>query len=285
MDLSMKTVLVVEDSGSSRDLTAHFLQQGGFRVLEAEDGEQALEILDRRPVDLILADIMMPNMDGWAFYNAVREQQRYNLTPFVFLSSLDNLDDQIKGLTLGVDDYLTKPVTPQQLIARVTTALMRGERLRKYFFRDPVSGLETPGFFRHALAMEAERCRDNFRPLSLAMVDIGNYVSLVRGQAQWFADAACLEAGRAIRGSLRNYDLCADMGQGRFAVLLPEMAEESARRWAEDLRAGWNVSLIWPETEQRIGVDIGFTVDAISPGEGDPLAILDKRLESFVRKW
>jgi len=285
METRLKSVLVVEDSGSSRDLTAHFLQQGGFRVLEAEDGEQALRILEQQRVDLILADIMMPNMDGWAFYKAVREQQQYNLTPFVFLSSLDNLDDQIKGLSLGVDDYLTKPVTPQQLIARVTTALMRGERLRPYFYRDPVSNLETSGFFRHALVREAERCRDNFRPLTLAMVDIGNYVSLVRGQAQWFADAACLEAGRAIRATLRNYDLCADMGQGRFAILLPEMAEESARRWAEDLRAGWNVSLIWPDTEQRIGVDIGFTLDAVSPGEGDPLATLDKRLESFVRKW
>lgn len=281
----MKTVLVVEDSGSSRDLTAHFLKQGGFRVLEAEDGEQALGIIKNRSVDLILTDIMMPNMDGWAFYSEVRKQKQYNLTPFVFLSSLDNLDDQIKGLTLGVDDYITKPVTPQQLIARVSTAMMRGERLRDYFYRDPVSDLETPGYFRHILALETDRCRNYSRPLSLAMVDIGNYVALVRGQADWFAQAAAMETGRAIRQQLRTFDLCADMGQGRFAILMPEQEKDAAKAWAEALRGGWKVALVWPETEQRIGVDIGFTVDAIAPGNTDPLKVLDKRLESFVRKW
>jgi len=281
----LKTVLVVEDSGSSRDLTAHFLQQGGFRVLEAEDGKQALDILAKRAVGLILTDIMMPNMDGWAFYNAVRKQKQYNLTPFVFLSSLDNLDDQIKGLTLGVDDYITKPVTPQQLIARVSTALMRGERLKDYFYRDPVSDLETSRYFRHALVLETGRCRDNSRPLCLVMVDIGNYVSLARGQAEWFAQAAVLESGHAIRRQLRNFDLCADMGQGRFAILMPEQEKDAAKSWAEALRSGWKVGLVWPETEQRIGVDIGFTVDAIAPGDTDPSRVLDKRLESFVRKW
>jgi PleD family two-component response regulator len=281
----MKTILVVEDSGSSRDLTAHFLHQGGFRVLEAEDGEQALDILAKRSVELILADIMMPNMDGWAFYNEVRKQKQYNLTPFVFLSSLDNLDDQIKGLTLGVDDYITKPVTPQQLIARVSTALMRGERLKNYFYRDPVSDLETPGYFRHVLALEAERCRNHARPLSLVMVDIGNYVSLARGQADWFAQAAVMESGGTIRQQLRGFDLCADLDQGRFAILMPEQDEDAAKAWAKALRGGWKVGLVWPETEQRIGVDIGFTVDAIAPGDTDPLKVLDKRLESFVRKW
>ncbi len=106
----MKTVLIVEDSDSSRDLTSHFLQQGGFRTLEATDGADALNVLKQRHVDLVLTDIMMPNMDGWAFYREVRKDKRYNLTPFVFLSVLDEFDDQIKGLTLGVDDYITKPV-------------------------------------------------------------------------------------------------------------------------------------------------------------------------------
>ncbi|MDQ6989129.1 MAG: response regulator, partial [Mariprofundaceae bacterium] len=114
----MKTVLVVEDSNTSRDITSHFLQQGGFRVLEAEDGADALNILQTRHVDLILTDIMMPNLDGWGLYKEIRSDKAFNLTPFVFLSVLDELDDQIKGLTLGVDDYITKPVTPPQLIAR-----------------------------------------------------------------------------------------------------------------------------------------------------------------------
>ncbi|MDX8402607.1 MAG: response regulator [Mariprofundaceae bacterium] len=280
-----KTVLLVDDSGSSRDLTSHFLQEGGFRVLEAEDGQAALELLKKRRVDLILTDIMMPNMDGWAFYKEVRKDKRYNLTPFVFLSVLDELDDQIKGLQLGVDDYLTKPITPAQLLARVNTALMRSERLARYFHRNPVTELETAEYMRARIVQEAERCRKRERPVSLVVFGIGNFVALVRGQAEWFAVQAAEEAGMRIRKAARSYDVVADMGAGRFAALMPEADVERARAWAEQLRAAWDLKLLWEETEQRIPVDIGFTVDAVSPGEGDPLALLDARLASFERKW
>ncbi len=280
-----KTILVVEDSNSTRDLTTHFLQRDGYRILEAEDGKQALDILAESHVDLILADIMMPNMDGWEFYTEVRKQKKFNLTPFVFLTILDDLDDQIKGLTLGVDDYITKPVNPQQLLARVSTALMRGDRLVDFFYRDPVNDLDKATFFRVRLEQEAIRCRKHARDLTLVVVDIGNYESLARGQAGWFAKAASLEAGQVIHLRLREYDLCADMDDGRFAILMPEMGEASARAWSESLRGSWNVAAIWPETEQRIAIDIGFSVDAIAPGTENPIAVLDKRLASLVRKW
>ncbi len=281
----MKTVLVVEDSNTSRDVTSHFLQQGGFRVLEAEDGQDALNILRERHVDLILTDIMMPNLDGWGLYREIRADKSFNLTPFVFLSVLDDIDDQIKGLTLGVDDYLTKPVTPMQLIARVNTALMRSERLSAYFYRNPVTDIETEGYFRQRFNQEVDRCRDANQDLSLVVVGIGNYVSLVRGQAEWFAEAASREAGAAIKAEARSYDVVADMGQGCFAVLRPNDDAAQAKTWAENLSKNWDVTLVWPDTEQRISVDIGFTCDAVSPGDGNALATLKKNLASFERKW
>jgi PleD family two-component response regulator len=281
----MKTVLVVEDSGSSRDITSHFLQQGGFRVLEAADGADALDILRKRHVDLVLTDIMMPKMDGWALYREVRSDKRYNLTPFVFLTVLDELDNQIKGLSLGVDDYLSKPVTPPQLLARVNTALMRSERLSQYFYRDPVTDLETEFYFRQELVIEAQRCRKFSRPLTLLTFGIGNYVSLVRGHADWFAQQAAVRTGMSLHEKLREYDLIAHMGLGRFAILMPETDAATARAWAEKVQSGWKLSLVWPETEQHIGIDIGFAIDALVPGDADPEALLNKRLESFERKW
>jgi len=281
----MKTILVVEDSNTSRDVTSHFLQQGGFRVLEAEDGEDALNILRNRHVDLILTDIMMPNLDGWGLYREIRADKSFNLTPFVFLSVLDEIDDQVRGLTLGVDDYLVKPVTPQQLIARVNTALMRSERLARYFYRNPVSELETEQYFYQRFNQEVERCREAGHDLSLVVVGIGNYVSLTRGHADWFAESAAREAGALLREQTRSYDVVADMGQGRFAILLPNMNQAQAQSWAEHLSQGWALSLVWPDTEQNIAVDIGFTCDALSPGDDNALAILKKNLESFERKW
>ncbi|MDX8382129.1 MAG: response regulator [Ghiorsea sp.] len=281
----MKTVLVVEDSNTSRDVTSHFLQQGGFRVLEAHDGADALDILRDRHVDLILTDIMMPNLDGWGLYREIRNDKSFNLTPFVFLSVLDDIDDQIKGLTLGVDDYLTKPVTPIQLIARVNTALMRSERLAQYFYRNPVTDLETERYFKHRFVQEIDRCRAANLNLSLVVVGIGNYVSLVRGQAEWFAEAASNEAGAVLRSEARSFDVVADMGQGCFAVLRPNDTEEKAKAWAKDLAKNWDVSMVWPETEQRIAIDIGFTCNAVSPGDDNALAVLNKNLASFERKW
>jgi len=281
----MKTILVVEDSNTSRDVTSHFLQQGGFRVLEAEDGEDALNILRSRHVDLILTDIMMPNLDGWGLYREIRADKSFNLTPFVFLSVLDEIDDQIKGLTLGVDDYLVKPVTPMQLIARVNTALMRSERLEQYFYRNPVTDLETEQYFYQRFNQEVDRCRAAQQPLSLVVIGIGNYVSLVRGHADWFAESAAQEAGSLIREKTRSYDIVADMGQGRFAVLLPNVNAEKAKTWAERLNQEWDLSLVWAETEQNISVDIGFTCDALSPSDDNALAILKKNLGSFERKW
>ncbi|MDQ7003925.1 MAG: response regulator [Ghiorsea sp.] len=281
----MKTVLVVEDSNTSRDVTSHFLQQGGFRVLEAEDGQDALNILGSRHVDLILTDIMMPNLDGWGLYRKIRADKSFNMTPFVFLSVLDDIDDQIKGLTLGVDDYLTKPVTPMQLIARVNTALMRSERLAQYFHRNPVTDLETVGYFKKRYLQEVDRCRDANLDLSLVVIGIGNYVALVRGQAEWFAEAGATKAGAAIKEAARSYDVITNMGQGCFAVLRPNENAEQAKAWAEGLVQNWNVSMVWPETAQRISVDVGFTFNAISPSSENAVQILKNNLASFERKW
>ncbi len=283
-----KTVLVVEDSDSSRDITCHFLQQGGFRVLEANDGESTLALLKKRHVDLILTDIMMPNMDGWQLSAEVRKDKRFNMTPFVFLSVLDDLDDQIKGLTTGVDDYLSKPITPQQLLARVNTALTRTDRLKPYFYRNPVTDLETEPFLMTRFAQEFDRCSKAKRPLSLVVVGIGNFEALVRGHADWFAQQAVEKTGQRLKTHVRSYDLVADMQQGRFAVLLPEASLERATKWAEKVKEHWDVTLLWPETEQNIGIDIGFTMDAICPGVEsftDVDALLKKRLQSFERKW
>jgi PleD family two-component response regulator len=215
----------------------------------------------------------------------VRADKRYNLTPFVFLSVLDELDDQIKGLTLGVDDYITKPVTPPQLIARVNTALMRSERLENYFFRNPVTELETANYFRHRLALETKRCRETNQALNLFVFGIGNYVSLVRGHATWFAESASRKAGQKLREQTRDFDVVADMGAGCFGILMPNVTAENAKQWAEKVASNWKLSITWPETEQDIGIDIGYTCDAIAPGDSDVIKLLDKQLATFERKW
>ncbi|QSQ15927.1 response regulator transcription factor [Myxococcus landrumensis] len=116
------TILIVDDDPHLRDIVRFALEQGGFRVEEAADGQAAVNQVRRAPPALIVLDIMMPEMDG---LEVCREVRRSHELPIVFLSSRDDEVDRILGLELGGDDYLTKPFSPRELVARVKAVLRR----------------------------------------------------------------------------------------------------------------------------------------------------------------
>ncbi|MFP2925918.1 response regulator transcription factor [Pyxidicoccus sp. 3LG] len=116
------TVLVVDDDPHLREIVRFALEQGGFHVEEASDGRAALARVERSVPALIVLDIMMPELDGLA---VCREVRRKHELPIVFLSSRDDEVDRILGLELGGDDYLTKPFSPRELVARVKAVLRR----------------------------------------------------------------------------------------------------------------------------------------------------------------
>lgn len=118
----MTTVLIVDDEEHIRELIALYLQQAGFSVMEAADGLQALEILDREKVDMVILDIMMPNVDGWQLCRRIREE---SALPVLMLTALGETPQKVKGLQLGADDYVVKPFHPAELVARVKALLRR----------------------------------------------------------------------------------------------------------------------------------------------------------------
>ncbi|WP_029422866.1 response regulator transcription factor [Alicyclobacillus macrosporangiidus] len=118
----MTTVLVVDDDEHIRELIALYLKQAGFSVMEAADGLQALDILDRERVDMVILDIMMPKIDGWALCRRIREE---SALPVLMLTALGETPQKVKGLQLGADDYLVKPFHPAELVARVKALLRR----------------------------------------------------------------------------------------------------------------------------------------------------------------
>ncbi len=115
-------VLVVDDDPEIRDVVHIFLRNEGFRVFEAEDGLQALHTLNSEAVDLIILDVMMPNLDGIKACFKIRETSNI---PIIMLSAKGEDIDKITGLTTGADDYLAKPFNPLELIARVKAQLRR----------------------------------------------------------------------------------------------------------------------------------------------------------------
>ncbi|MBU5425947.1 response regulator transcription factor [Tissierella pigra] len=122
----MINILVAEDDKNLQKLIGAVLKQQGYNVLMANDGIQALEILDMVHIDLIISDIMMPNMDGYQLTDLLRKSN-YNL-PILMVTAKETLDDKKKGFIVGTDDYMVKPIDIDEMVLRVA-ALLRRSRI------------------------------------------------------------------------------------------------------------------------------------------------------------
>ena len=118
-------VLVVDDEARMRKLVRDFLTVKGFQVLEAEDGEKAVELFfQQKDIALIILDVMMPRMDGWEVCRTIRE---YSQVPIIMLTARGEERDELQGFKLGVDEYISKPFSPKILVARVEAILRRAK--------------------------------------------------------------------------------------------------------------------------------------------------------------
>ncbi|MBA2879342.1 DNA-binding response OmpR family regulator [Anoxybacillus kamchatkensis] len=118
----MPQVLIVDDDAHIRELVGHFLSLEGFETHEAATGKEALAVLEEVKVDLVVLDIMMPEMDGWEL---CRELRQYDDVPILMLTAKGETAQKVKGFELGADDYLVKPFDPLELVARVKALLKR----------------------------------------------------------------------------------------------------------------------------------------------------------------
>lgn len=117
------TILVVDDESRMRKLIKDFLTREKYNVIEAEDGKEALDIFyDRKDIDLIILDVMMPRVDGWEVCREIRE---YSDVPIIMLTAKGEEKDELQGFKLGVDEYISKPFSPKVLVARVEAVLRR----------------------------------------------------------------------------------------------------------------------------------------------------------------
>lgn len=121
----MFNILVVEDNTDMQELLCTVLSDSGFRCFSASDGMEALEIMEKEYIDLIVADIMMPNMDGYELTQSLRDAD-YDL-PILMVTAKDQFDDMQKGFRAGTDDYMIKPINVKELVLRVEALLRRAK--------------------------------------------------------------------------------------------------------------------------------------------------------------
>jgi putative two-component system response regulator len=128
--MAEETVLVVEDNDMLREGLDEILSSEGFSVVCASNGQEALELMKTISPDIIVSDVAMPVIDGYEFFHAVRERQEWVTIPFIFLTARSEPDDLLTGRDLGVDDYLTKPISRQELVTTIHSRLERSRQIQ-----------------------------------------------------------------------------------------------------------------------------------------------------------
>jgi len=233
-------VLIADDDAINRQVLAELLKPE-YTVLLAKNGEQALERAARHAPDLILLDVMMPDLDGYEVLRRLRADPQLEHIAVIFISGLDRPEDEANGLKLGASDYIAKPFNATVVTARVALhlQLVRQRRmLERLAHVDGLTALANRRRFDELYAQEWQRAQRNGWPLSLALLDIDAFKQYNDHYGHPAGDRALRAVARvAAAGMRRPADLAARYGGEELVLLLPDTDAEQARHVVEGIGA------------------------------------------------
>ncbi|MCB0374610.1 MAG: response regulator [Sinomicrobium sp.] len=174
-------ILIVEDHPEMRNFIRQQIEPD-YRVLEAKDGIEALEILEKQLPDLILSDVMMPRMDGFQLLEKIRARPHTENIPLIMLTARADSQDRLHALTIGVDDYLTKPFDERELMARIRYSLRNRLKRQQWTARLPEAEKETPTAERQFLNRAEEVVGKAISNHAYAVIDMAEDLNLSRRQ-------------------------------------------------------------------------------------------------------
>ncbi len=233
------TLLIVDDEKYNRALLTELLQDD-YHIIVAKNGIQALEKAREHLPDLILLDVLMPEMDGLAVIRSLKASDLTRHIPVIFVSALDSVADEERGLELGAVDYITKPFHPPIVRVRVRNHLQSVHQRRLLEQLAMIDSLtEIPNRRRFAEVYEREwrRCMRSASPLSLVVVDVDYFKIYNDTYGHAAGDVVLKQVAKAIGAALRRpADFVARYGGEEFVVLLPDVDAANARNIAESIR-------------------------------------------------
>lgn len=230
-------ILIVDDDPIALDILRNALVGMG-ELLRAMGGAEALAMVRKVPVDLILLDALMPGMDGYV--TCCMLQRDFPEIPVIFVTVMNNDVSEVRALRAGAIDFITKPINPPVVRARVATHLKlkaQGDLLRSLSSRDPLTGIFNRRMLEEQMAAEWRRSMRHGQPLSLIMMDIDHFKTYNDHFGHLQGDACLRRVAQCISQSLtRGEDLVARYGGEEFAALLAGAPLEVAAASAEKIR-------------------------------------------------
>jgi two-component system cell cycle response regulator len=250
----LMTILVADDEPINRSLIQRRLERAGYHVLTAQNGREAVEKARGSLPDLVILDIMMPVMDGLEACRLIKEDASTRDIPVIFLSARDETDVKVSGLSLGANDYISKPFKAEELLARVDVAMrLKRERdqlrvsaeeahahaviAQERAMTDALTGLLNRYGLQHVLAHEHAEARRYNRPLSCLMMDLDNFKTINDTYGHSAGDTALQQVAAILTEVVRRSDMVFRYGGEEFLALLPETDLEGATSLAEKIRA------------------------------------------------
>jgi two-component system cell cycle response regulator len=246
-------ILIADDDPINLALMRMRLEREGYEVLVVNDGSEAAAVAQQERPDLIILDVMMPVMDGFEACRFLKTHPSTRDIPVIFLSARDETEAKVGGLSLGANDFISKPFRPEELLARVAVALRlkrereellksaeeaqrRAEKAHEMSMSDALTGLLNRYGLIRTLAHEIAEARRYGRPLACLMIDVDKFKQINDAYGHPAGDAALAQVGRILTESVRGSDVVCRYGGEEFLALLPETDLQGALTVGEKIR-------------------------------------------------
>jgi len=246
-------ILVVDDVPVNIQLLVTYLAAEGYDVVSAKDGHDAMKAVKEHQPDLILLDVMMPKMNGFKVCEVIKSDDATKFIPVILVTALNELEDKVKGMNSGADDFLAKPFNKLELLVRVRSLLRikhlhdelqekvielqrTKEELRQLAITDGLTGLYNYRYFKEQLLQELKRAQRHSLNISVVMIDIDHFKQYNDKNGHPAGDVVLKDIARLLRDNIRNIDLAARYGGEEFSLILIETEKTSAKIVSEKIR-------------------------------------------------
>ncbi|MBI4492596.1 MAG: diguanylate cyclase [Chloroflexi bacterium] len=268
------SVLVVDDNEINRDLLARRLERLGCRVALAEHGRAALERLRAEPFDLVLLDILMPELNGYQVLARVKSDPSLRHIPVIVLSAMDEVESIVRCIELGAEDYLVSPFNPVLLKARIGACLDRKrmhEALARQALHDALTGLPNRTLLYDRLRQALLAARREQTPLALLWLDLDHFKEVNDTLGHQVGDALLQQVGQRLERALRASDTVARLGGDEFAVILPGADLAGATLAAAKLLQALEEPYVLDARRVEIGASFGIALYPEHAQDGESL--------------